>query len=96
MGREQSSLSYSDPAVLLTQLLENSAFINLPFEKCRLHCICQKFSVNLTFMMFVFGISLVWKVLYCSRINALVKLLLTKQFTVAVSIKCFLGSTFTA
>lgn len=47
-------------------------------------------------MMFVFGISLVWKVLYCSRINALVKLLLTKQFTVAVSIKCFLGSTFTA
>lgn len=59
MGKEQNSFFSSDLAVLLTQLLENSLLINLSFEKCRLSCICPKFSVNLIFMMFLFGIALV-------------------------------------
>lgn len=59
MGKEQNSLFSSDLAVLLTQLLENSVFTNLSFEKCGLSYICQKFSVNFIFMMFSFGIALV-------------------------------------
>lgn len=41
MSKEQSSLFYSDLAVFLTQLLENSVFVILPCDKYRLHYICQ-------------------------------------------------------
>lgn len=54
MGKEQNSLFSTDLAVLLTQLLENSVFITLSFEKCGLMYICQKLGVNLIFMMFLF------------------------------------------
>lgn len=36
LWKDQNSLSSSDLAVLLTQLLENSAFMNFYLEKCGL------------------------------------------------------------
>lgn len=54
MGKGQNSLFSSDLALLSTQLLEHSGIRNLSFEKCGLSYACQKFSVNLIFMMFLF------------------------------------------
>lgn len=57
--KDQSSFFSSDLAVLLTQLLENSVFINFYPEKYGLSCICHKFSINVIFVVLLFGIALV-------------------------------------
>lgn len=75
LWKDQNSLFSSDLAVLLTQLLENSVFMSFYPEKCGLSCRCQKFRINVIFVVLLFGIALVQKILYC-RIYAVVKLFL--------------------
>lgn len=91
LWKDQNSLSCSDLPVLLTQLFKNSGFINFYLEICKLICICQKFSINVI-VAFVWNSSSLENPLLQNLCSG--KAVPTKEFTVAVSIRCFLGTTF--
>lgn len=59
LWKDQNSLFSSDLGLLLTQFLEISGFIIFYPEKCGLSCMCQKFSINVIFVVLLFGIALV-------------------------------------